>query len=257
MEEPKLRIYEKDTPQYVLYKEMHENQNLDYVINKKKQYSSLNNKKMSIKEALLKMDTFIDPSDPDLDVENSVHAYQTAERIRKEHPEDEELQIIGLIHDLGKVLFDFNEPNWAIVGDTYVVGCEFPKSIVYYDTLNGNTDFGKYDKLGIYEYGCGLDNLNITFGHDEYLYQVLKQNDNHYISQKYLDIIRYHSFYPWHTGNDYYHFMNEKDKNVLKNILMFNKFDLYSKEDDIEISDETKKYYDNLLDKYFHGELNW
>ena len=257
MEESKLRIYEKDTPQYVLYKEMHENQNLDYVINKKKQYSSLNNKKMSIKEALLKMDTFIDPSDPDLDVENSVHAYQTAERIRKEHPEDEELQIIGLIHDLGKVLFDFNEPNWAIVGDTYVVGCEFPKSIVYYDTLNGNTDFDKYDKLGIYEYGCGLDNLNITFGHDEYLYQVLKQNDNHHISQKYLDIIRYHSFYPWHTGNDYYHFMNEKDKNVLKNILMFNKFDLYSKEDDIEISDETKKYYDNLLDKYFYGELNW
>ena len=257
MEESKLRIYEKDTPQYVLYKEMHENQNLDYVINKKKQYSSLNNKKMSIKEALLKMDTFIDPSDPDLDVENSVHAYQTAERIRKEHPEDEELQIIGLIHDLGKVLFDFNEPNWAIVGDTYVVGCEFPKSIVYYDTLNDNTDFDKYDKLGIYEYGCGLDNLNITFGHDEYLYQVLKQNDNHYISQKYLDIIRYHSFYPWHTGNDYYHFMNEKDKNVLKNILMFNKFDLYSKQDDIEISDETKKYYDNLLDKYFYGELNW
>ena len=252
-----LRKYEENTPQYFLYKEMHENQNLDYVVKKKQQYLKLNNKKMTIKEVLSKMDTFIDPSDPDLDVENSIHAYQTAERIRKKYPENKELQIIGLIHDLGKILFEFNEPNWAIVGDTYVVGCKFPKSIVYYDTLKKNSDFDKYDKLGIYEYGCGLDNLNITFGHDEYLYQVLKQNNNHYISQKYLDIIRYHSFYPWHTGNDYYHFMNEKDKQVLKDVLMFNEFDLYSKEDDVEISNEIKEYYNNILDEYFIGELNW
>tara|TARA_B100001094_G_scaffold317971_1_gene360996 strand:- start:751 stop:1518 length:768 start_codon:yes stop_codon:yes gene_type:complete len=252
-----LRKYEIDTPQYYFYKEMHEKQTLDYVLQKKKEYSVLNNFKMTIKEALLKMDSFIDPSDPDLDVENSIHAYQTAERIRKKYPDDKELQIIGLIHDLGKVLFDLNEPNWSIVGDTYVVGCKFPESIVYYDTLKNNPDFNKYDKLGIYEYSCGLDNLNITFGHDEYLYQVLKQNYNHNISEKYLDIIRYHSFYPWHTGNDYYCFMKEKDKKILKDVLMFNEFDLYSKEDDVEISDEVKKYYDNILDEYFNGELNW
>ena len=257
MAKSELRNYEINTPQYFLYKEMHENQTLDYVLNKKKEYSVLNNFKMTIKEALKKMDTFIDPSDPDVDVENSIHAYQTAERIRKEHPEDKELQIIGLIHDLGKVLFDFDEPNWVIVGDTYVVGCEFPKSIVYYDTLKNNSDFDKYDKLGIYEYGCGLDNLNITFGHDEYLYQVLKQNNNHMISQKYMDIIRYHSFYPWHTGNDYYCFMKEKDNKILKNVLDFNSFDLYSKEDPIEITDEVKQYYDKLLDKYFEGDLLW
>jgi len=257
MAKSELRNYEINTPQYFLYKEMHENQTLDYVLNKKKEYSVLNNFKMTIKEALKKMDTFIDPSDPDVDVENSIHAYQTAERIRKEHPEDKELQIIGLIHDLGKVLFDFDEPNWVIVGDTYVVGCEFPKSIVYYDTLKNNSDFDKYDKLGIYEYGCGLDNLNITFGHDEYLYQVLKQNYNHYISERYLDIIRYHSFYPWHTGNDYYCFMKEKDNKILKDVLDFNSFDLYSKEDPIEITDEVKQYYDKLLDKYFEGDLLW
>src|ERR1041385_3410503 len=28
--------------------------------------------------------------------------------------------------------------------------------------------------LGIYEPGCGLDNLVISFGHDEYLYRVLR-----------------------------------------------------------------------------------
>ena len=42
---------------------------------------------------------------PDLDVPNSIHAYQTAERIRKKYPQDKEFQIIGLIHDIGKVLF--------------------------------------------------------------------------------------------------------------------------------------------------------
>lgn len=252
-----LRVYKNDTPQYYLYKKMHEKQTLDYVMKKRLQYSKLNNTKMSIKEVLLKMDNFIDPSDPDLDVPNSIHAYQTAERIRKKYPQDKEYQIIGLIHDLGKILFEFGEENWSVVGDTYVAGCEYPKSIVYYDTLKGSPDFNKYTKNGIYEIGCGLDNLYITFGHDEYLYQVLKENDNHKISQKYLDIIRYHSFYPWHTGGDYYQFMNEKDKTTLKNVLDFNSFDLYSKEDPIEITGEVKEYYDKLLDEYFKGDLSW
>ena len=84
----------------------------------------MNNMKMKINDVLKIMDNFIDPSDPDLDEPNSVHAYQTAERIRKELPDNKELQIIGLIHDLGKILFLFNEPNWSIVGDTFVVGCK-------------------------------------------------------------------------------------------------------------------------------------
>ena len=176
-----LRIYEKDTPQFYLYQDMHSNQTLDYVKDKKQKYSSLKNKKMTIKEALLLMDDFIDPSDPDLDIENSIHAYQTAERIRKKYPEDKELQIIGLIHDLGKVLFTLGEPSWAVVGDTYVVGCKFPESIVYYDTLKENPDFNKYNELGIYDESCGLKNLHLSYGHDEYLYQILKQNKNHKI----------------------------------------------------------------------------
>ena len=253
-----LRTYEIDTPQYYLYRDMHINQTLDFVLSKKLQYLVLNNKKMTMKDALSSLDTFIDPSDPDLDEENSIHAYQTAERIRKLHPTNTELQIIGLIHDIGKVLFTYGEPNWAIVGDTYVVGCEFPKSIVYSDTLKDNADYNEYDKLGIYSEGCGLDNLNISFGHDEYLYQVLKQNINkHKISQENLDIIRYHSFYPWHTSGEYKHFMNESDEIKLKNVNMFNRFDLYSKEDNPDISDEIKEYYSLLLDQYFPSILQW
>jgi inositol oxygenase len=73
-----------------------------------------------------------------------------------------------------------------------------------------------------------------------------------------MDVIRYHSLYPWHTGGDYHEFMNgDEDQETLKHILDFNKFDLYSKEDAVDISDDVKAYYDNLLDQYFDGELLW
>ena len=44
----------------------------------------------------------VDESDPDLDLPNIVHAFQTAERIRQEHPDKEWFQLVGLIHDLGE-----------------------------------------------------------------------------------------------------------------------------------------------------------
>ena len=134
-EKIKLRTYRNDTPQYNLYRDMHINQTYDFVKKKREEYGKCNKKKMTINKALSLLDDFIDPSDPDLDVPNTIHAYQTAERIRKKYPNNKEYQIIGLIHDVGKILFSFGEPNWSVVGDTYVLGCEFPKTIIYYDTL--------------------------------------------------------------------------------------------------------------------------
>ena len=84
-------------------------------------YKNLNNEITYMHDVLKEMDNFVDPSDPDLDVPNSIHAYQTAERIRKKHPENYQLQITGLIHDCGKILFKYGEPSYAIVGDTYAV----------------------------------------------------------------------------------------------------------------------------------------
>ena len=258
MEEKKeLRTYEKDTPQYHLYRDMHIYQNYDFVKNMREIYGKCDKEKMTIHKALSLLDDFVDPSDPDLDVPNSIHAYQTAERIRKKYPDDKEFQIIGLIHDVGKVLFSFGEPSWAVVGDTYVLGCEFPKSIVYYDTLKESPEYGKYDKFGVYKPKCGLDNLMISYGHDEYLYNVLKKNKNHLLTDKYLDVIRYHSFYPWHTEGEYKHLTNRNDEDTLKKVLDFNNFDLYSKEDDILIDEHVKSYYKDILNEYFFGELCW
>lgn len=59
--------------------------------------------KMTIKEALLKLNDLIDESDPDSDLPNIVHAFQTAESIRQAYPDEDWFHLTGLIHDLGKV----------------------------------------------------------------------------------------------------------------------------------------------------------
>ena len=48
-----------------------------------------------------------------LDLPNSVHAYQTAEKIRAQHPEPayEWLVFVGFVHDLGKVMGVWGEPQ--------------------------------------------------------------------------------------------------------------------------------------------------
>ena len=54
-------------------------------------------------DALDRLNDLIDESDPDIDLPNIVHAFQTAERIRMDHPDDDWFQLTGLVHDLGKV----------------------------------------------------------------------------------------------------------------------------------------------------------
>ena len=254
---PKLRVYNDNTPQYYFYKEQHLKQNLKTLIQKKKKYSKLNHLQMHMYEALDLLDQFIDPSDPDLDLPNSIHAYQTAERIRKVHPINYEFQLTGLIHDLGKVLFKLGEPSCFVVGDTYVLDSELPKSIVYYDTFP--KEIKDFKGNGNYKEKCGIEKLNISFGHDEYLYMVLNSPLNkHKLSNKYLNMIRFHSFYPWHSCNNYRQFMNPKDYKLLENVRDLNQYDLYSKEDtEFKLTDEIKSYYKKLLIEYFPNKLNW
>ena len=256
-----LRDYKIDTPQYRFYKEQHETQTYEYVLRKIAKYTDSNVTTMSMSRALELMDSFIDPSDPDATNENSIHAYQTAERMRKAHPNNRELQVTGLIHDLGKVLFSFGESSIAVVGDTYAVGCEFPKSIVYYNTMSSNPDTTHKvysTPNGIYEPGCGIENLILSFGHDEYLYRVLQNNKNHKLSQRYQNMIRFHSFYPWHTGKDYIHLMRPGDDALMQDVLEFNTYDLYSKEDtEFVLTDDIKTYYANLMDEFFPDTMRW
>lgn len=257
-----LREYHTNTPQYEFYKRQHAVQTWESVKKVKETFKDGVRVQMTMPEALKKLDTFVDPSDPDVDEPNSIHAYQTAERIRhKYNGEEKELQVCGLIHDLGKILFTTGLDPTFVVGDTFVVGCAFPNTIVYPKTMMGNTDahhpvYGR--KMGVYEAGCGLDALELSYGHDEYLYQMLVRNrDKHRLSERWMRAIRYHSFYPWHDKGSYAEFMNEGDHEVLKDVKELNDHDLYSKGEPFELTYKMTSYYEGLLNDYFPVALEW
>ena len=143
---------------------------------------------------------------------NLLHLLQTAEGIRKAgHPDW--LQLTGLLHDMGKIMFlwgsgddgqDGYSPNgkqWALGGDTFVVGCEIPNEAVVFpefNILNPDMHDPRFStKYGIYEPNCGIDKLKFAWGHDEYMYRMLVANAC-LIPKQGLDMIRYHSAYPWH-----------------------------------------------------------
>ncbi|KAK6917950.1 Inositol oxygenase [Dillenia turbinata] len=169
------------------YRTNHINQTYDYVQKLRKEYGQLNRCEMSIWEACELLNEFVDESDPDLDEPQIEHLLQTAEAIRRDHPNEDWLHLTGLIHDLGKVLLHpkFGAlPQWSVVGDTYPVGCAFDENIVHHKYFKENPDYNnpKYNtRLGVYSEGCGLDS-------------VAKENKTTLPSPA-LFIIRYHSFY--------------------------------------------------------------
>mmetsp|Transcript_65136 Transcript_65136/g.141999 ORF Transcript_65136/g.141999 Transcript_65136/m.141999 type:complete len:215 (-) Transcript_65136:56-700(-) len=111
-------------------------------------------------------------------------------------------------------------------------------------------------EYGIYAEGCGLDNVHLAWGHDEYMYQVLSRNGCS-IPEEGLLMIRYHSLYPWHTGGAYSWMESPKDKEIKGWVQEFNKFDLYSKADALPNVEEIKPYYEKLVNKYCPGKLRW
>jgi inositol oxygenase len=224
-----------------LYREQHEKQTVAYNLKARNDFKFNVRAEMSIWQAMEKLDTFIDESDPDTSLSQIEHLLQTAEAMRRDG-KPRWMQLTGLIHDLGKLLFFFGaRGQWDVVGDTFPVGCAFDKRITLPDTFKGNPDYGHEvygTKYGIYTPGCGLDNMMLSWGHDEYLYHVVK--DQSTLPAEALAMIRYHSFYPWHSDGAYREFMNEHDNAMLAAVKAFNPYDLYSKSDDTLSVDELK-----------------
>ncbi|XP_063923890.1 inositol oxygenase [Zophobas morio] len=243
------------------YKEMHTHQTVAFVQEKIDSWTKFNHFKSTIKDALIRLNDLVDESDPDVDLPNIVHAFQTAERIRRDYPTQDWFHLTGLIHDLGKVMAFYGEPQWAVVGDTFVVGCEWDNDIVYRDTsfvdnVDGNNP--KYNtKYGMYKPNCGLEKLLLSWGHDEYLYRVLLHNKST-LPKEALYMIRFHSFYPWHSAGNYQHLTTKEDEEEVKKwVLTFNQYDLYTKSTEIPDIEKLWPYYEKLIDKYIPGILEW
>eukprot|EP00438_Fugacium_kawagutii_P017653 Skav201270 [mRNA] locus=scaffold2058:37698:38549:+ [translate_table: standard] len=238
------RNYESSTRQSKVdktYEEMHINQSVEFV------------KKM--REKWMKFDK-------DVDIPNSIHDFQTAERIREQWPGEEYdwFHLVGLLHDmLPKIAGDDILEQWAVVGDTFPVGCAPAEdAIVFPESFQGNSDYNHpvySTKFGMYLPECGISNLMMSWGHDEYMYQMLKFNGCT-LPESGLNMIRLHSFYPWHDKRAYTHFECPEDAETLKWVKEFNKFDLYSKGDALPDIEALKLYYTSLLNN-IDGKLKW
>ena len=237
------------------YKLNHQYQSFEFVSKKEDRFLKFNERKMSIWDAVEFLNTLVDDSDPDIELDQLQHLLQTSEAIRSDgHPDW--FVLTGFLHDVGKVLCLFGEPQWAVVGDTFPVGCSFSKSIVHseYFSLNPDSSNPNYNtKYGIYKENCGLDNVKMSWGHDEYLYQIVKN----YLPQESLYMIRYHSFYAQHKENAYNHLLNELDFKMFDWVKKFNKYDLYSKAPTPPNSKALRPYYEDLVSKYLPNTLNF
>ena len=248
-----------DSPQRDSVKEFyrlnHTYQTYDFVQEKRADYLQFNKREMPIWDAFEFLNELVDDSDPDTDLSQLQHLLQTSEAIRADgHPDW--MVLTGLMHDMGKVLCLFGEAQWAVVGDTFPTGCAYSDKIVYPEFFQNNPDNTnpKYNtQLGVYEKGCGLRNVTMSWGHDEYVYQMMKD----YLPEEGLYMLRYHSFYSWHREGGYDYLLDDHDRNMLQWVKKFNPYDLYSKVPETPNWEKLKPYYQSLVEKYLPATLKF
>jgi len=237
------------------YRLNHTYQTHDFVVEKKANFLKFDKKEMSVWDAFQFLNQLVDDSDPDTDLDQLQHLLQTSEAIRADgHPDW--MVLAGLFHDMGKVLCLFGEPQWAVVGDTFPVGCAYSDKIVYPEYFVNNSDYNNEvysTKYGVYEPNCGLDNVHLSWGHDEYVYHMMKD----YLPEPALYMLRYHSFYPQHKEHAYGHLMNAHDHEMFKWVDLFNPYDLYSKNPVQPNWKELRPYYENLVAKYLPSTIKF
>lgn len=255
--EDQFRDYEAESRSSVkeFYRLNHRLQTFDFVDRKRREYLPLQRKRMGVWEAMEFLNTLVDDSDPDTELSQIEHLLQTAESIRADgHPRW--FVLTGLIHDLGKILCLFGEPQWAVVGDTFPVGCAHSSKIVFHKFFESNPDWSdpRYKtELGVYRHGIGLEHVMMSWGHDEYLYHVVKD----YLPREALYMIRYHSFYAAHRERDYEYLFDASDHEMFAWVRAFNPYDLYSKSDSRPDVDQLRPFYEQLIDEFFPKQLNW
>lgn len=237
------------------YRLNHTYQTYDFVMEKKNNFLQFNKKEMPVWEAFTFLNQLVDDSDPDTDLDQFQHLLQTSEAIRLDgHPDW--MVLVGLMHDMGKVLCLFGEPQWAVVGDTFPVGCGYSDKVVFPEFFKANPDYNNAEfqtELGIYKKGTGLRNVHMSWGHDEYVYQMMKDS----IPESGLYMLRYHSFYAWHREGAYDHLLDDHDRDMLKWVKLFNPYDLYSKCPTPPDWKQLRSYYEDLVAKYLPATLKF
>ena len=291
------RVYDASTPPVVreFYRQNHAFQTYEFAAEKLAEYRPLQKAKMGVWEAMDRLNELVDDSDPDTDLSQIEHNLQTAEAIRAAgHPAW--FQLTGFIHDLGKVLTMWGEPQWAVVGDTFPTGCAWSDRIVFPEFFAANPDAAKPElqtQCGVYKAG---DTFPVGCRHSqrivypEFFAANPDSQDNRYnselgiysancgldkvhmswghdeylyhVTKDYLPeeaqyMIRYHSWYSAHRERDYEYLMSDHDRVMMESVRAFNPFDLYSKSDAKPQLSELRPYYNDLINQFFPEKLAW
>ena len=267
------RVYESSGGVHDHYAAMRENQSLAYSRRMTARWAggfgSRPGGRMTVRDALKKCDSFVDRSDPDASFPNSLHMLQAAEGARAAG-KPRWFQLVALLHDIGKLMYIWGscedgqggkaeDPQWALGGDTWVVGCRIPDCAVYPQLSARNPDAADPvlgAPLGIYQAGQGIMSLEFAFGHDEYAYLWALHNKVS-LPPEGLAMLRLHSCYPWHTGGAYRELMAPGDEALEEAVRDFNRFDLYTKADALPDFDAVWPHYQAIVDELCPGLLDW
>lgn len=186
------------------------------------------------------------------------------------YPEIEDwswLPLVGFLHDMGKILASTEWgalPQCHVVGDTFPIDAPFASSNLFYEqgfyktNPNLTTTHETSTQVGKYERHCGFTHLTMSFGHDDYMFLILN-NAIHRLPPHALYIIRFHSFYPWHTPRNgergYMALANENDWRLLPLLKAFQQSDLYSKTDSMPNTAQLEEEYVQRMEYFIPGRL--
>jgi inositol oxygenase len=260
------RVYRRDSREWHFYRERITGSTVDVTQALRRRFLEVRPTPMTIADAMTYYNDIVDESDPDMEHEPQLmHAIQCAMGA-KTSGLPEWAVVIGFIHDVGKLLVKLGLRQPFVVGDMWPVGCAPSPDIVCSEFFAENPDsthpvYGT--KLGMYEEGCGLDNLVMSFGHDEYLYRVLLdgvKDGGCSLPPEALHPVRYHSAYVIHTAGAYDYFLNDRDREWMPILWAFrDHIDLYTKHGEIENLDRYLPEIWDVVHSYIRPDyrFNW
>ncbi|CAL5229986.1 g13419 [Coccomyxa viridis] len=253
----------------------HARQTMDYVRHQAATYAKLERRVMSVWEGLGMLGTLreyetalLQEENTDADMPLVQHAMQTAENCRAAFPDLDWLHLVGLIHSLGKVLAHKQmgaEPQWAVSGESFPVGCRFHPAIACSQFFSVNPDRRRRiysTPTGVYKPNCGLAAVLMSWSASEYLYMVLILNRTR-LPPEALFLIRHQRFFALNRpGEPYSELLSESDRLMVPWLSRFRELSAYKRSDDAPQERLTgqafRNHYSGLIRKYIPGgTLRW
>uniref|UniRef100_K7F4I5 Inositol oxygenase n=1 Tax=Pelodiscus sinensis TaxID=13735 RepID=K7F4I5_PELSI len=197
---------------YNTYLLMHTHQTVDFVRRKSAEYGACAQRRLSIMEALDLLDNVVDESDPDVDFPNSYHAYQTAEGIRQAHPDKGKASLTPGGSPQSRVIPPGGSPQSRVVGETEAQTC--PRA--HCKSLWEPAPATAAPVPGLMLPVVSEPSKRHRGGPGLQLQGRLGEKGRCFAAGSVaFYMIRFHSFYPWHTGGDYMHLCSEEDLRML------------------------------------------